>query len=238
MKVDILVIAAHPDDAELACSGTIAKHIEKGYKVAILDLTQGELGTRGNIETRAFEANKASEILKLTHRSNAKLRDGFFESVEEQLKKIISYIRFYQPSIVIGNAPEDRHPDHGRAGGMIERAVFLSGLVKIETSYDGSAQSPWRPNHYFQYIQDRLLTPDFIVDITPYWETKLHSIQAYSTQFYDPNSKEPTTYISRPEFLSYIEARAIEFGHAIGVKYGEGFISKKILQVDSLFDLK
>jgi bacillithiol biosynthesis deacetylase BshB1 len=238
MKVDILVIAAHPDDAELACSGTIAKHIEKGYKVAILDLTQGELGTRGTIETRAQEAYNAAQILKLADRKNAKLRDGFFESVEEQIKTIISFIRFYQPSIIIGNAPEDRHPDHGRAGEMIERAVFLSGLIKIETSMDGNIQSPWRPNHYFQYIQDRLLTPDFIIDITPYWETKLNSILTYTTQFYNPESTEPLTYIARPEFLNYIEARAIEYGHAIGVKYAEGFISKKIIQVESLFDIK
>jgi bacillithiol biosynthesis deacetylase BshB1 len=238
MKVDILVIAAHPDDAELACSGTIAKHIEMGYKVAILDLTQGELGTRGTVETRAQEAAQASKILRLTHRSNAKLRDGFFESEESQIKTIISYIRFYQPDIVIGNAPEDRHPDHGRAGAMIERAVFLSGLIKIETSFNEVQQTPWRPQHFFQYIQDRLLTPHFIIDITPYWEIKLQSIQAYNTQFYNPNSTEPNTYISRPEFMQYIEARSIEMGHAIGVKYGEGFITKKIIQVNSLFDLK
>jgi bacillithiol biosynthesis deacetylase BshB1 len=238
MKVDILVIAAHPDDAELACSGTIAKHIEMGYKVAILDLTQGELGTRGTVETRAQEAAQASIILRLTHRSNAKLRDGFFESEESQIKTIISYIRFYQPDIVIGNAPEDRHPDHGRAGAMIERAVFLSGLIKIETSFNEVQQTPWRPQHFFQYIQDRLLTPHFIIDITPYWEIKLQSIQAYNTQFYNPNSTEPNTYISRPEFMQYIEARSIEMGHAIGVKYGEGFITKKIIQVNSLFDLK
>jgi bacillithiol biosynthesis deacetylase BshB1 len=238
MKVDILVIAAHPDDAELACSGTIAKHIEMGYKVAILDLTQGELGTRGTVETRVQEAAQASKILRLTHRSNAKLRDGFFESEESQIKTIISYIRFYQPDIVIGNAPEDRHPDHGRAGAMIERAVFLSGLVKIETSFNEVQQTPWRPQHFFQYIQDRLLTPHFIIDITPYWEIKLQSIQAYNTQFYNPNSTEPNTYISRPEFMQYIEARSIEMGHAIGVKYGEGFITKKIIQVNSLFDLK
>lgn len=232
MKLDILVLAAHPDDAELACSGTIMAHIAMGKKVGIVDLTRGELGTRGTPETRAQEAAEASRILEIDIRDNLCLADGFFQNDEKSLIEIIKVIRNYQPEIVLCNAVYDRHPDHTIGGAVASRACFLSGLIKIETG-----QAPWRPKNIYHYIQDRLLTPDFVVDITPYWERKVEAIKAFNTQFYNPNSKEPLTYISTPEFMLFIEARALEYGHSIGVKYGEGFTKEKQLGVTDLFDL-
>ena len=232
MKLDILVLAAHPDDAELACSGTILAHVAMGRKVGVVDLTRGELGTRGTPEIRAKEAAAASKILGLETRDNLCLADGFFQNNEKTLMEIIKAIRKYQPEIVLANAATDRHPDHTMGGAVATRACFLAGLRKIDTG-----QEPWRPRNVYHYIQDRMLAPDFVVDITPYWEKKIESIKPYKTQFFDPNSKEPVTYISTPEFLQYIEARALEFGHAIGVKYGEGFTKEKQLGVKDLFDL-
>jgi bacillithiol biosynthesis deacetylase BshB1 len=232
MKLDILVLAAHPDDAELACSGTIAAHVAMGKKVGVVDLTRGELGTRGSIETRAKEAEEGAKVLGLSIRENLCLPDGFFQNNEESLTEIIKAIRKYQPEIVLANAIEDRHPDHGMGGAVATRACFLSGLRKIETG-----QEAWRPKNVYHYIQDRMLQPDFIVDITPYWEKKISSIKAYRSQFFDSNSKEPVTYISTPEFMKFIEARAVEFGHAIGVKYGEGFTKEKQIGINNLFEL-
>ncbi|HSZ25827.1 MAG TPA: bacillithiol biosynthesis deacetylase BshB1 [Cytophagaceae bacterium] len=232
MKLDILVLAAHPDDAELACSGTIMAHVAMGKKVGVADFTRGELGTRGTPEIRAREAAEGAKIMGLDIRDNLCLADGFFLNNEETIITIIKTIRQYQPEIVLANAVYDRHPDHGMGGELATRACFLSGLRKIETG-----QEAWRPKNVYHYIQDRMITPDFIFDITPYWERKKEAIKAYKTQFYDPANKEPLTYISTPEFMLYTEARALEFGHAIGVKYGEGFTKEKQLGVKDLFDL-
>lgn len=237
MKLDILVFAAHPDDAELACSGTILKYTSEGKKVGVVDLTQGELGTRGSAELRAEEATASAEILGLAIRENLGLRDGFFLNDEVNRLKVIEAIRKYQPEIVLANAYSDRHPDHGRASELINDAVFLSGLTKIETQLDGRGQKPWRPRLLLHYIQDRYIQPDILIDITPYWEQKLASIRAFRSQFFDPKSKEPDTYISSPDFLNALEARCREFGKSIQVTFAEGFTSKKLLGVKSLFDL-
>lgn len=232
-KLDILVFAAHPDDAELACSGTIALQIAKGYKVGIVDLTAGELGTRGSAKLRMKEAAHSAEILKLSARECLDLADGFFEQNDATLSKLIQAIRKYQPTIIIANALYDRHPDHGRGGDIVSRACFLSGLSKIKTSQ----QEAWRPQLVYRYIQDRYIKPDFIVDISDYWDVKTASIKAFGSQFFDPNSKEPETYISSNNFMQFVEARALEFGHAAGFKYGEGFTIEKTIGVKDLFEL-
>ena len=232
IKLDILVFAAHPDDAELSCSGTIISHVKKGLKVGIVDLTLGELGTRGTIDTRKSEAANASKILGLSVRENLEIPDGFIDNSKAYLIKIISAIRKYKPEIIICNAITDRHPDHGSAAELVVRAIFLSGLVKIETG-----QEVWRPKNTYHYIQDRYINPDFIVDVSAYWPEKMQCIRAFETQFYNPNSKEPMTYISNPDFMLAIEARGLEFGHAIGVKYGEGFTIERKIGVSNLTDL-
>jgi len=239
-KVDILVFAAHPDDAELACSGTILKHIKLGKKVAIVDLTAGELGTRGTVEIRAEESAAATKLLGLTARYNAGFADGFFESDKEHCLVLAKYIRYFQPEIVLCNAIEDRHPDHGKASELASRACFLAGLRKIETAWEGQDQEAWRPKNVYHYIQDRYIEPDFIVDISEYWDQKLACIHAFKSQFYSPattNNDEPQTYISGKSFLLSIESRARQFGHAIGVEYGEGFTKEKQMGVTDLFDL-
>jgi bacillithiol biosynthesis deacetylase BshB1 len=235
--IDLLVFAAHPDDAELGCSGTIAKEVSKGKKVVIVDLTQGELGTRGSGPLRLEEAQAAARVLNLYARENMGFRDGFFRNDEEHQLALISVIRKYCPQMVLMNAPEDRHPDHGRASELCTQACFLSGLRRIETKDEsGQIQEPWRPKNAFHYIQDRFLSPDVVVDVSDFWEIKKQSILAFRSQFYDPNSTEPNSYISSPEFLDFINSRGSEFGHQIGVKYGEGFIRSKMLGVNSLFD--
>lgn len=237
-KLDILVIAAHPDDAELGCSGTILSQVEKGYKVGIVDLTQGEMGTRGTPEIRLEEAEAAGKILKLTARENLGFKDIYFENDRDHQLKLIEKIRKYQPEIVIANAVSDRHPDHGKGSELATKACFMSGLRKIETKLDGKSQDPWRPKFVYHYIQNNYITPDFIVDITPYWETKIESIKAYKSQFFDPNSQEPSSFISDPEFLPFIESRSREFGHRIMTTYGEGFTVERFIGVHDLFDLK
>jgi N-acetylglucosamine malate deacetylase 1 len=239
-KVDILVFAAHPDDAELACSGTILKHVQMGRKVAIVDLTKGELGTRGTAEIRSQESAEASKILGLSFRANAGFADGFFESDKEHCLTLVQYIRLYQPEIVLCNAVEDRHPDHGKGSELASRACFLAGLIKIETTWEGNVQAAWRPKNVYHYIQDRHIKPDFVVDISAHWDTKMDCILAFKSQFYNPNTSsnnDPQTYISGASFLKSIEARAREFGHSIGVEYGEGFTKDKQLGVSDLFDL-
>jgi bacillithiol biosynthesis deacetylase BshB1 len=237
-KLDILVLASHPDDAELGAGGTIASHIAKGRKVGVIDFTKGELGTRGTPETRAAEAAEGAKILGLTVRENLGLADGFFRNDEEHQRKVIAAIRKYQPEIVLANAIHDRHSDHGKGAELAYDSCFLSGLSKIETKDEqGNVQKAWRPKAVYHYIQSQFIEPDFIVDVTPYWETKIKAIKAFKTQFFDPNSKEPTTYISTPEFLNMVEARAIELGHAIGVKYGEGFTVRRTSGVNDLFHL-
>lgn len=237
MKLDILVLAAHPDDAELCCGGTIAKHIAEGHKVGIVDFTRGELGTRGTPEIRAQETAKASGILGLTARENLAFADGFFKNDEEHQRKLITSIRTFQPEIVLASAIYDRHSDHGRAATLADDACFLSGLEKISTTKNGSAQAPWRPKAVYHYIQSQFIVPDFIVDVSDYWDIKIASYMAYKSQLFDAASKEPETYISSPQFLNLIEARAIEFGNAIGVKYGEGYTVKRFPGVKNLFDL-
>ncbi|HEX8608158.1 MAG TPA: bacillithiol biosynthesis deacetylase BshB1 [Pedobacter sp.] len=239
MKLDLLVLAVHPDDAELGCSGTILKHIAEGRKVGIVDFTRGELGTRGTAETRDEEAAESAKILGLTARENLKFRDGFFLNDETHQLEVIKMIRKYRPDIVLSNALHDRHPDHGRAGDLANDACFYSGLSKVETSLNGEQQQAWRPSLVLQYIQDRYMKPDIIIDITPYFEQKIACIQAFKTQFYNPNQEEgPGTYISSPEFFDSIIGRAREMGKSIGTTYGEGFTSRKLLGVNSLFDLR
>jgi bacillithiol biosynthesis deacetylase BshB1 len=235
--LDILVFAAHPDDAELGCSGTIMAHLALGYKIAIVDLTFGELGTRGSIESRKVEAANASKIMGITIRENLGLADGFFRKDQETLLKIIACIRKYQPKIILCNALEDRHVDHGRAADLIEEAAFLSGLQKIETAENGTPQMAWRPQNIYHYIQDRMSKPDIVFDITPFYEKKLKCILAFESQFYNPNSEEPETPISSPHFLKYLEGRAIEFGRMIGVHYGEGFTVKRNIGTKNLMEL-
>lgn len=239
IKLDILVLPVHPDDAELGCAGTILKHIALGKKVGIVDLTLGELGTRGSAEIRLKEAEAAAKILGITVRENLAIPDGFFQNTPEYQLKVIGAIRKYQPDIIITNAYHDRHPDHGRASELVEASAFLAGLRKIETHFDGELQAAWRPNLLLHFIQDRYVQPDIVIDVTAYWDKKIESILAYGSQFFNPDwENEPQTYISSPEFIKIIEARAIEYGKVIQVKYAEGFTSRKILGVDNLFDLR
>ncbi|CAM3482430.1 bacillithiol biosynthesis deacetylase BshB1 [Aquirufa ecclesiirivi] len=233
MKLDILVMAAHPDDAELACSGTIVSQIQQGKKVGIVDFTRGELGTRGTPEIRIAESAASTAILGIHARENLGIRDGFFRNDEESQLKLIQVIRKYQPDIVLANALEDRHPDHGKGAQLAIDACFLSGLRKIETRDEqGNAQSAWRPKHVFHYIQDRYINPDFVIDISAHWDIKEQSIRAFKSQFFDPNSTEPDSYISSPDFLEFIRARSMEMGHKIGVKYGEGYQSQRTMGLD------
>jgi N-acetylglucosamine malate deacetylase 1 len=238
MKLDILVMAAHPDDAELGCSGTICSHIAQGKKVGIIDFTRGELGTRGTPEIRLAESEEATKILGVHARENLGFRDGFFVNDEEHLMKLIRVIRRYQPEIVLANAPFDRHPDHIKGCELAVDACFKSGLRMIETfEEDGSKQKEWRPKNVYHYIQDRYISPDFVVDISEFWDKKEASIRAFRSQFYDPNSTEPNSYLSSPAFLKFVEARNREMGHAIGVEFGEGFTSYKKLGISNLSNL-
>ncbi len=237
MKLDILVLAAHPDDAELGCGGTISKHIALGHKVGIVDLTRGELGTRGTIETREKEAADSAKILGISARENLGLKDGFFRNHQEEQLTVVSAIRKYQPEIILANAIYDRHPDHGKGANLAFEATFLAGLSKVETSLNGKIQSPWRPKAIYHCVQSQYIKPDFVVDISDFWEQKLTAIRAFKTQFYDPNSNEPDTYISHPGFLKMIESRAQEMGYAIGTKYGEGFTVRRFVGINSLFDI-
>ncbi|WP_242494536.1 bacillithiol biosynthesis deacetylase BshB1 [Brumimicrobium glaciale] len=235
-KVDILAFGAHPDDVELAAGGTIIKSIQQGKKVAIVDLTQGELGSRGTIETRYDEAANAAKIMGVNFRENLQLADGFFEVNEESLIKVITAIRKYQPEIVFANAPSDRHPDHGRGNGLISRACFLSGLLKIETEEEGQQQLHWRPKVVYHYIQDRYLTPNFIVDVSEQRDQKFEAILAYKTQFFQSDMTGPKTPISGQEFLAALEARLVQYGRDIGVKYGEGFITERPVGTNDISD--
>ena len=238
MKVEILAIGVHPDDVELCASGTILKHLDLGYTVAICDLTQGELGTRGSGPLRLQEAEKAKQILGISHRENLGMADGFFQHNEENIKKIAKVIRKYKPEIVLANAVTDRHPDHGRASKLISDACFYAGLVKIETRDDeGLIQSAWRPKAVYHYIQDRNLKADFVVDITQYLDKKIESIMAYSSQFFDPESKEPETPISSKAFIDYMKAKNRAYGRDIGAEYAEAFTVERNMGVKNLFDL-
>lgn len=228
-KVDILAIGAHPDDVELGCGGTIAKLISEGKKVAIVDLTQGELGTRGTAETRYDEAQKAKEILGIHFRENLKIKDGFIENTEDNLRKIVQVVRKYQPEIVFSNAIDDRHPDHAKGQKLVSNGCFLSGLIKIETLFGRQLQSAWRPKHIFNYIQWKEIEPHFVVDISGFMEKKVAACLAYSTQFYNPNTSEPETPIATKEFLESITYRAQNLGRLSGCAYAEGFTTEKTL---------
>jgi len=232
-KLDILAFGAHPDDVELGCAGTLLVAVAEGKKVGIIDLTKGELGTRGTTSQRLKEAQLAAEVMGIGVRENLGLADGFFENNKENQFVIIEIIRKYQPSVILCNAPEDRHPDHGRAAQLVSEAAFLSGLVKIQTSYNGQVQAAWRPTQVFHYIHSRNLTPNFVIDISAFIDKKMEAIVAHSSQFYNPNSTEPDTFISGNAFLEFVKGRAKELGHSIGVDYAEGFITQKLLGIRS-----
>lgn len=236
MKLDILAFGVHPDDVELGCSGTLLAAVAEGKKVGIVDLTRGELGTRGTAETRKAEAARAAEILGVHARENLGMADGFFQNDEIHLRKVITAIRKYKPEIVLANAVEDRHPDHGRSAKLVADAAFLCGLRKIETvDENGGQQEAWKPSYVFHYIQDRFITPSFVVDITPYFEKKMESVLAYTTQFHNPEASndEPQTYISSNQFLETVKARALMLGKRIGVSYAEGYLTEKMIGIKS-----
>jgi bacillithiol biosynthesis deacetylase BshB1 len=237
MKLDILAISAHPDDIELSCSGTLIAHKSLGYTTGILDLTEGEMSTRGTPEIRQKESVEASQIMGISIRENLGLSDAKFDLSFENQARVIKVLRKYRPEIILANAPYDRHPDHVRASQLIEEAVFKSGLVKIETEDNGENQSPWRPKKVYHFIQSVSSEPDFICDISAHMEEKMAAIRVFKSQFFDPKSKEPDTYISNPDFLKLIEARSREWGHRVGVSFGEGFVQRQSLGVKNLFDL-
>ncbi len=237
MKLDILAIGAHPDDVELSCAGTLIKETTKGKRVGVVDLTQGELGTRGNAETRTEEARQAAEIMGLAMRQNLKFRDGFFQNDEAHQLEIIKLIRKYQPEIVFCNAIHDRHIDHSKGSQLVSDACFLSGLRKIETIVDSKSQEVWRPKHVYHYIQWYDITPDVVVDISGYINQKVEAVKAYKTQFFDPTNKEPKTPISSQNFLDSVTYRARDLGRIIGVDHAEGFTVERYAAVDSIFDL-
>ena len=238
MKLDILAFGAHPDDVELGCSGTIAKEVSLGKKVGIIDLTRGELGTRGSVEIRNSESAKASEILGVVVRENLDMRDGFFVNDEAHQLKVIEMIRKYQPEIVLCNAITDRHIDHGKGSKLVSDACFLSGLRQIKTELNGETQEAWRPKVVYHYIQWQNIKPDFVVDISEFMDKKMDSVLAYGSQFYDPNSKEPVSPITSKNFLDSINYRAQDLGRLVGVDYAEGFTTERYLAVNSLGDLK
>lgn len=236
-SIDILAIGVHPDDVELSCSGTLLHHISLGRTVGILDLTKGELGTRGNAKLRSVEAEQAAEILGVTFRAQADLPDGLFDRSTEYMLKIIPFIRAYQPKIVLANAIRDRHPDHGRSAGLVADACFYSGLVKIKTHWKGDEQKAWRPQALYHYIQDDHHTPDFVVNISAFIDQKLQAIKAFKSQFYSEESQEPLTPISQKNFLDAVLAKNAVFGRSIGVNYAEGFICSRIPGVHDIFNL-
>jgi bacillithiol biosynthesis deacetylase BshB1 len=237
MKLDILVFGAHPDDVELSCGATIAKEISLGKKVGIVDLTRGELGTRGSAELRDKEATDAAGILGVSVRENLRFRDGFFVNDEAHQLEVIKMIRKYQPDIVICNAVDDRHIDHGKGSKLVSDACFLSGLIKIETKIGNDSQNAWRPKQVYHYIQWKNITPDFVVDVTGFIDKKVESLMAYKSQFYDPDSTEPVTPIATKNFKESIHYRAADLGRLIGTEYAEGFTVERYLAVNSLADL-
>ena len=237
-KLHVLALGAHPDDVEMSCAGTLLAAAAVGKSIGIVDFTRGELGTRGTPTTRAAEAAASNQILGIAVRDNLGLPDGFFRNDREHQLPLIAAIRRYRPDVVLANAITDRHPDHGRAAELARDACFLAGLRMIETiGPDGQPQAPWRPLNVYHYIQDRQIVPAFVVDITPHWDKKWEAIQAYKTQFFDPESREPQTYLSSREFGRFMEARAREFGHTIGVEFGEGFTVHRPVGVREVGDL-
>jgi bacillithiol biosynthesis deacetylase BshB1 len=237
MKLGLLAFGVHPDDVELGCAGTLLTEKNNGKKIGIIDLTRGELGTRGTAETRDREAADSARILGTEVRENLGMADGFFRNDEENQRKIITVLRKYQPEIILCNAPDDRHPDHGRAGRLVNDAAFLSGLIKIETFDEDVKQEAWRPKYVFNYIQDQYFAPSFVIDISDVIEKKIEAIKAFKTQFFSgANDIEPQTYISTPDFLESVINRSKMFGKMIGVKHAEGFLSKKMIGLNSFDD--
>ncbi|MFT5790777.1 MAG: bacillithiol biosynthesis deacetylase BshB1 [Saprospiraceae bacterium] len=237
MKLDILAIGAHPDDVELGCGATIAKEISLGKKVGIVDLTRGELGTRGSAKIRDQESADSAKILGVQVRENLKFSDGFFTNDMKHQLEVIKMIRKYQPEIVLCNAVQDRHIDHGKGSKLVSDACFLSGLIKVETVYNGEIQQEWRPKRVYHYIQWENLKPDFVVDVTGFIDIKMDAVKAFSSQFYDPNSKEPISPITSKNFIDSIKYRAKDLGRLIGTEYAEGFTVERYVAVKSLDDL-
>lgn len=237
MKIDLLAIVAHPDDAELCCAGTLLKHKALGYTTGIIDLTRGEMGSRGTAETRKNEAEKSSQILGLSARSNLDLGDAKFANSFENIIKIVEQIRHFQPEIVLTNTLSDRHPDHARAAKLVAESCFYSGLLKIETQWENKTQQKWRPKQIWHMIQDHYHSPDILIDITEQWATKRKSIQAFSSQFYQKNDQEPKTPISGKDFWDFLEARAREFGRPISAEFAEGFLKSRNFGINNLFEL-
>jgi len=238
MKLDILAIGVHPDDIELGCAGTILKHIAAGKKVGVLDLTHGELGSRGSGELRLIEAENSAKILGLSARDNLGFADGFFRNTKENQLEIIKILRKHQPDVVLCNAPKDRHPDHGRASELVSEACFYSGLVRIETEMDGTNQDLWRPKAVYHYIQDRFLKPDFVVDVSDFVDQKIEAIMAFSSQFYNPDSELPETPISSKKFMDFIKARMANFARDISTDYAEGFTVDRVIGINDITELK
>jgi bacillithiol biosynthesis deacetylase BshB1 len=239
MKLDILAFGSHPDDVELGCGATLAKEVANGKKIGIIDLTRGELGTRGTAEIRDWEAADAAKVLGVVVRENMEFADGFFVNDKIHQLELIKMIRKYQPEIVLCNAIDDRHIDHAKGSKLVSDACFLSGLLKIDTKEDGGDewQDPWRPKLVYHYIQWKNIKPDFVVDVTGFIDKKSEAIQAYASQFYDPNSDEPETPISSKNFIDSIHYRARDLGRLIGTEYAEGFTVERPVAVSSLEDL-
>ncbi|MFM7007314.1 MAG: bacillithiol biosynthesis deacetylase BshB1 [Flavobacteriales bacterium] len=237
MKLDILAFGAHPDDVELSAAGTILHYSKQGKTCGIIDLTEGELGTRGNVDTRYQEAAQAASILGIQQRSNLRLPDGFFENNHAAKMKIIEQIRLHRPEIVLANALHDRHPDHSRAGQLVAEACFLAGLRKIHTAYQGQDQEAYRPRLVLHYIQDYHQAPSFVQDVTPYVDQKIEAVKAYKTQFFDPNSPEPNTPISGELFFDFLKGRMLEMGRPAGYNYAEGFVVNRWIGVQDIFEL-
>ena len=237
MKIDILAIGAHPDDVELSCAGSLAKEMANGKQVAILDLTQGELGTRGTAEIRAREAKAAARILGAKARYNLNFADGFFKNDKAHQLQLAAYIRFLKPDMVLCNAVSDRHPDHGRAAALVVESCFLSGLQQVKTTYDGQPQEAWRPKQVYHYIQWNEVHPDFVVDISTHMEIKLKAVNAYASQFFNPKMSAPETPISSQNFMDSVKYRAANLGRLIGVDHAEGFTATRLLAVDRINDL-
>jgi bacillithiol biosynthesis deacetylase BshB1 len=234
MKLDILAIGAHPDDVELGCAATIAKEVSLGKKVGILDLTRGELGTRGSAKIRDNEATTAAKILGVSVRENLAFADGFFVNDKMHQLEVVKILRKYQPQIVLCNAIDDRHIDHSKGSDLVSDACFLSGLRKIETSVSGKPQEAWRPRHVYHYIQWKNLEPDFVVDVSGFIDKKIEAVKAYNSQLYDPKSKEPISPITSKNFLESITYRAKDLGRLIGVEHAEGFTAERYVAIDSL----
>jgi bacillithiol biosynthesis deacetylase BshB1 len=237
MKLDVLVFVAHPDDSELSCGGTILSLIAQGKKVGVVDFTRGEMGTRGTPKIREEEAAAAAQILGLSVRDNLGFKDVFFSNDDDHVMEVVMKIRQYQPDIILANAIEDRHPDHGKAAALVKRAFFLAGLKKLKTEMAGEPQQHWYPKNLYHYIQTDYMKPDFVVDVTDFWDKRMEAVRAFKSQFFDPNGEASNTLISSPEFMELLEARGKEMGMSIRAKYGEGFVCIRTLGVSDLTSL-